>query len=158
MKKAILPLVFVASLAGFVAAEGTDDTAALIVYKHPLCFCCNKWITHLKENNLEATSVFKVNMQGVKRKWGIPRGLEGCHTAVWHDKYIFEGHVPALHIQKFLAAPPDGSVGLMVAGMPVGSPGMEMEDGEKFEPYNIYLLLKNGDYRLYARIEKPDET
>ncbi|WP_444922615.1 DUF411 domain-containing protein [Microbulbifer sp. CnH-101-G] len=147
--------MFAASLAGIAIAESTSNTAAMVVYKHPLCFCCNKWITHLKENDLETTSVFKVDMQGVKRKWGIPRGMEGCHTAIWHDRYVFEGHVPALHIQKFLASPPEGSVGLIVAGMPIGSPGME--DGEKFEPYNIYLLLKGGDYRLYARIEKPDE-
>ncbi|WP_444939281.1 DUF411 domain-containing protein [Microbulbifer sp. JMSA002] len=156
MKRIFLLLLFAIALVGGAVAESGDDAAKLIVYKHPLCFCCKKWMAHLKEKDFTATSVFKVNMQEVKRKWGIPRGMEGCHTAVWRDQYVFEGHVPAMYIQNFLASPPVGSVGLIVSGMPVGSPGME--DGEKFEPYNIYLLLQNGDYRLYARIEKPKKA
>ncbi|WP_299581189.1 DUF411 domain-containing protein [uncultured Microbulbifer sp.] len=100
--------------------------------------------------------MFKIDMQAVKRKWGIPRGMEGCHTAVWKNRYVFEGHVPASYVQGFLASPPEGGVGLIVTGMPVGSPGME--DRDKFEPYNIYLLLQGGDYRLYARIESLDDT
>ncbi|WP_444945099.1 DUF411 domain-containing protein [Microbulbifer sp. VTAC004] len=145
--------LFVVTALFVSAAIAEQDDDKIIVYKHPLCFCCKKWVSHLRENQLQASSVFKVDMQAVKKQWGVPKGMEGCHTAVWQGRYVFEGHVPAQFIQKFLTSPPKDSVGLMVPGMPIGSPGMEAKD--KFEPYNIYLLLQDGDYRLYARIEDP---
>ncbi|WP_234994856.1 DUF411 domain-containing protein [Microbulbifer donghaiensis] len=94
-------------------------------------------------------------MSKVKEQWGLPEGMTSCHTAVWHGKYVFEGHVPARLINKFLADPPEGSFGLTVPGMPDGSPGMYR--GGEFEPYNVYLLLSGGDYRFYTRIEKPED-
>ncbi|WP_238152187.1 DUF411 domain-containing protein [Microbulbifer sp. A4B17] len=130
------------------------DAENFIVYKHPLCFCCNKWVDYLRENDIAVSSSSELNMTKVRQQWGIPRGMEGCHTAVWHNKYVFEGHVPVSYILRFLSSPPEGGIGLVVPGMPIGSPGMEV-DG-KFEPYNIYLLLKGGDYRPFARIEKPE--
>ncbi|WP_444930900.1 DUF411 domain-containing protein [Microbulbifer sp. SSSA002] len=137
-----------------VAEEDVAQYAdSFVVYKHPLCFCCNRWIDHLRENDITVTAHAEVNMEKVRKQWGIPRGMEGCHTAVWHNQYIFEGHVPAVYIQQFLYAPPEGGIGLLVPGMPVGSPGMEV-DGN-FEPYYIYLLLEGGDYRPFTRIEKP---
>ncbi|MFS1525244.1 DUF411 domain-containing protein [Microbulbifer sp. 2304DJ12-6] len=136
-----------------VANEARGSASGLIVYNRPLCFCCKRWIGHLKDSGLQVSAVLKLDMEKVKRQWGIPKGMEACHTAVWHERYIFEGHVPAVYIRKFLASPPEGSVGLLVPGMPVGSPGMEAQGA--FAPYNIYLLLKNGDYRLYARVENP---
>ncbi|MFA0812132.1 DUF411 domain-containing protein [Microbulbifer epialgicus] len=105
-------------------------------------------MSHLEDNELQVSSIFKVNMQMVKRQWRIPKGMEGCHTAVWQGRYVFEGHVPAQYIQQFLDSPPEDGIGLVVPGMPEGSPGMEGE----FEPYIIYLLLENGDYRFYTRV------
>ncbi|MCO1334346.1 DUF411 domain-containing protein [Microbulbifer sp. OS29] len=131
--------------------ESEQKAGVFVVYKHPLCFCCTKWVNHLKENNISVSTSLELDMGTIRKQWGIPRGMEGCHTAVWHNKYVFEGHVPASYIQKFLLAPPEGGIGLLVPGMPVGSPGMEV-DG-KFEAYNIYLLLEGGDYRPFARVE-----
>jgi len=34
--------------------------------------------------------------------------------------------------------------------MPVGSPGMEVDD--KFMPYKVLLLLKDGSSKVYAEI------
>ena len=39
--------------------------------------------------------------------------------------------------------------------MPVGSPGMEV--GDKFMPYEVLLLEKGGDTRVYARITRPED-
>jgi len=150
----LLSLLCCLFIGNATAEESGGDTSDFVVYKHPLCFCCKKWIKHLQDNKLQASSIFKVDMQAIKRQWGIPRGMEGCHTAVWQGRFVFEGHVPAQYIQKFLASPPEGGIGLIVPGMPIGSPGMEVKN--QFESYNIYLLLRDGDYRLYARIENPD--
>ncbi|WP_404931997.1 DUF411 domain-containing protein [Microbulbifer hainanensis] len=93
-------------------------------------------------------------MSEIKGQWGVPQGMGSCHTAVWQQKYVFEGHVPARFIRQYLSNPPKGSFGLTVPGMPEGSPGMY--DGKKFEPYNIYLLMRGGDYQFYKRVEHPD--
>ncbi|WP_445356313.1 DUF411 domain-containing protein [Microbulbifer sp. EKSA008] len=129
------------------------DADSFIVYKHPLCFCCNKWVDYLRGNDIAVSTSSELNMAKIRQQWGVPRGMEGCHTAVWHNKYVFEGHVPVKHILQFISSPPEDGIGLLVPGMPVGSPGMEV-DG-KFEPYNIYLLLEGGDYRPFVRVEKP---
>jgi hypothetical protein len=126
----------------------------LVVHKGPLCFCCRKWIAHLHNQGIETEVDNTTNMGKIKGQWGIPSGMHSCHTAVLQQKYVFEGHVPARYIRKYLSAPPEGSFGLTVPGMPEGSPGMY--DGRTFEPYNIYLLMHGGDYRFYARVEKPE--
>ncbi len=143
-----VPLLY-ASDSASAAASGD-----FVVYKNPLCFCCKNWIRHLEVNGLSTEVSSRINMSEVKGQWGVPQGMESCHTAVWHGKYVFEGHVPAKYIRQFLADPPEGSFGLTVPGMPAGSPGMY--DGKTFEPYNIYLLLRGGDYRFYARVEQPE--
>ncbi|MFC6631682.1 DUF411 domain-containing protein [Microbulbifer taiwanensis] len=136
-------------------AAAASDSDSFVVYKHPLCFCCKKWIRHLEHGGLTTGVGYRLDMSEVKGQWGVPQGMESCHTAVWHGKYVFEGHVPARYIWQFLADPPQDSFGLSVPGMPAGSPGMY--DGKTFEPYNIYLLLRGGDYRFYARVENPQD-
>jgi len=135
------------------AAESTEADI-LTVYKHPLCFCCKKWIEHLNREGIGTRVVNSMDMSEVKGRWGLPRGMESCHTAIWHDQYVFEGHVPARYIRQYLEKPPEGSFGLTVPGMPAGSPGMY--NGGDFEPYNIYLLLRGGDYRFFARVEEAE--
>jgi hypothetical protein len=58
-------------------------------------------------------------------------------------------------VTQFMNNPPDGALGLAVPGMPVGSPGMEMEG--RFRPYNIYLLKKDGSTEVYASVESADQ-
>lgn len=126
----------------------------LVVHKSPFCFCCKKWIAHLDREGIDTTVDNTTNMSEIKGQWAIPKGMHSCHTAVLHNKYVFEGHVPARFVRKYLRNPPEGSYGLTVPGMPEGSPGMY--EGKDFEPYNIYLLMRGGDYRFYARVEKPE--
>lgn len=64
--------------------------------------------------------------------------------------YVFEGHIPARYIRQFLAEPHPDAIGLSVPAMPLGSPGMEVED--RFMPYDIISLKKDGSSGLYARI------
>ncbi len=72
--------------------------------------------------------------------------LGGCHTAVI-EGYAIEGHVPVREIRRLLAERPKAR-GLAVAGMPSGSPGME---SSRREPYDVFLVLPDGRYTVYAR-------
>ncbi|WP_323844382.1 DUF411 domain-containing protein [Microbulbifer magnicolonia] len=112
-------------------------------------------MNHLHSAGMETQAVNSFDMSKIKGEWAVPSGMESCHTAVWQGKYVFEGHVPAKYIEQFLADPPEGSFGLTVPGMPEGSPGMY--DGENFTPFVIYLLLRGGEYRFYARVEEPQK-
>ena len=81
-----------------------------------------------------------------RTRFGIPRALGACHTAVV-EGYAIEGHVPAREIKRLLAERPKAR-GLAVPGMPAGSPGME---GGRSEPYEVLLVLPDGQYRPYAQ-------
>lgn len=74
------------------------------------------------------------NMAAVKAANGVPAHLVSCHTAIV-DGMVIEGHVPAADIERLLVERPAGITGLAVAGMPLGSPGMEM--GERRQAYQV---------------------
>lgn len=137
------------------SSNATFTQDDMTVYKHRFCFCCKDWIEHLQHAGMSPAVVNRGDMGVIKSQWAIPQGFGSCHTAVWRDRYVFEGHVPARIIRKFLAKPPKDAIGLSVPGMPEGSPGMY--DGGEFEPYNVYLLLPGGDYRFYARITRAED-
>ena len=79
----------------------------------------------------------------------MPQDLASCHTAEIAG-YVIEGHVPADAIKRLLAEKPTGK-GLAVAGMPMGSPGMEM-DGMAPETYEVVLFGPTGR-KTFARYE-----
>ena len=76
----------------------------------------------------------------------VPADLQSCHTALI-DGYVVEGHVPAADVARLLAERPEAR-GLSVPGMPVGSPGMEGPDPEKYE---VLLFRDDGSTSVYAR-------
>ena len=129
----------------------------LSVYKNQQCGCCNKWITHLENSGfrIDTHDLDAPEVNALKSKvTNISRYLS-CHTGVYQDKYIFEGHIPAKFITQFLLEKPDDAIGLAVPGMPIGSPGMEVEN--KFTPYDILLIKDNGTHEVYAHIENYEE-
>ena len=83
----------------------------------------------------------------VKRRFGVPRALQSCHTAVV-EGYVIEGHVPADLIDRLLAERP-AVVGLAVPGMPVGSPGMEAP-GQAAERYQVLAFDQKGRATVFA--------
>jgi hypothetical protein len=124
----------------------------LDVYKSPSCECCNKWISHINENGFEANIHSSQNFSVIKNDKGIAPQYRSCHTAISKGGYAFEGHVPAKFIQQFLKEKHAGDViGLSVPAMPVGTPGMEVDD--RFQPYNILLLKSDGLYEIYAGVQ-----
>lgn len=113
----------------------------MTVYRSPSCGCCGKWMAQMKQQGFDIKEIATDDMDAIKKKHGIPRELQSCHTALVGD-YVVEGHVPAADIHDLLKRHPP-SVGLTVPGMPVGSPGMEM--GDRHDPYSVLEFDKQGN-------------
>lgn len=124
-------------------AEGLPEVA---VMKDPTCGCCEKWVTHLREEGFTVT-VTDGPVTPLKVRLGVPRELSSCHTAQVGG-YVVEGHVPAGAIKRLLAEKPQG-IGLAVPGMPTGSPGMEVEGAEP-ATYDV-VLFGSGAPGTFAR-------
>lgn len=133
-------------------AAGPDDAAAqdlpeMTVYKSPACGCCTEWSEHLREAGFQVTEEPVEDIMAVKERHGVPRELGSCHTALVGD-YVVEGHVPAADIVRLLKERPDVR-GLAVPGMPVGSPGMEVE-GRPADPFASLTFDEDGNTGLWA--------
>ena len=107
----------------------------MIVYRDPSCPCCEKWAAMAREAGYLVRVVDHPDMPAIKAQYGVPEDLRSCHTAIV-GSYAFEGHVPFAHLAKLLSERPAGIRGLAVAGMPAGSPGMEVPGGHK-EPFTV---------------------
>jgi len=134
----------------------TQQTVVLDVYKSPTCGCCKKWISHLDDNGFQSKVHDRRDISIIKEQKEIEPRYRSCHTAISKEGFIFEGHIPAKFIQKFIKEThPDSVLGLSVPGMPVGTPGMEV--GDKFQPYKVLLLKSDGTYETYANIYSYEE-
>lgn len=125
-----------------ISAKDTD----VVVYKIPACGCCNKWIAHLRDNDLSVSVVSVRDTRSIQSQMGVPRQLGSCHTAVVGDYWV-EGHVPADLIQRLVAEKPDDIRGIVVPGMSIGSPGME---GPNPVRYNVLAYGADGNTTVYA--------
>lgn len=105
-------------------------------------------MVHLQENGFEVEQqhVTEAQLVAIKQEYGVPAALEGCHTGVV-DGYIVEGHVPADVLRRFLKERP-AAAGLVVPGMPGGSPGME---GSTPERYDVLTFGRDGRTDVYER-------
>lgn len=122
-------------------------THEVTVYKTATCGCCKEWVHYLRANGFAVVERDTVNVEPVKRAFGVDSALQSCHTGAVNG-YVLEGHVPADLIVKLLTERPDVA-GLAVPGMPHGSPGMEM--GDHVEPYDVIAFRKDGPDSVYAR-------
>lgn len=154
-----IPLLALALLAGSAtppasAADGDDKAMAAIVlplvtvHKSPYCGCCTQWVEHLRTHGFEVRVVDTADMTAVKRRVGVPAGKVSCHTAEVGG-YFVEGHVPADDLRRLLTERPKIR-GLVLAGMPPGSPGMETADGS-VPPYVVEQVGNDGRLSDYAR-------
>jgi hypothetical protein len=119
------------------------------VWKSPTCGCCGDWVDYVKARGFEVV-VHDVGNTSARRRLGIPMKLGSCHTAQVGG-YAIEGHVPAADIWRLLRERPDPRqvVGLVVPGMPVGSPGMDDEMYGPHEAYDTLLLMRDGSTRVW---------
>lgn len=121
--------------------------ASMTVFKSPSCGCCAKWVEHVEKHGHTVKVVPTEDMAAVKARLKVPDALVSCHTTVVNG-YVIEGHVPAADIKRLLAQKPRAR-GLAVAGMPMGSPGME--HGDHRQPYATMLIGINGKATVFAR-------
>ena len=117
------------------------------IYKSPTCGCCGKWAEHLKANGFTVRTHDTQDVASHKSRLGVPLGLGSCHTAEVNG-YLVEGHVPAKDIRQLLKEKPDAR-GIVVPGMPVGSPGMEQ--GSRKGHYDVLLVKPDGKTQIYSR-------
>jgi hypothetical protein len=138
---------------GALAQQAARPARTLVeVWKDPNCGCCKDWVSHLEQNGF-AVKVNETGNEAMRAKLGIPPKLGSCHTALVGG-YAVEGHVPAADIRRLLKERPQ-AVGLSVPGMPVGSPGMDAPAyGGRRDPFDVMLVLKSGDAKVYASYHK----
>lgn len=127
----------------------------LQVYKSPTCGCCSGWVEHMNMHGHQTQIHHPKDLNQIKNESGIPANARSCHTAISASGFIFEGHIPAKYIERFLANPPADAKGLIVPAMPVGSPGMEYNG--QFMPYSVMQLNTDGTLNVYARVNDPED-
>jgi hypothetical protein len=142
VRNLLAPIVLVVALSsGPVTAE---QPYSATLYKNPQCGCCETYADYLRDNGFEVTVEPTHDLPLMKRQYGVPGELEGCHTTLV-DNYVVEGHVPVNTVIRLLTERPDIK-GISLPGMPMGSPGMT---GEKTAPFTIYEF-GDGPAKVYA--------
>lgn len=148
------PLIKLLFLSGFVvlgafAAPVFADQPKGQVFKSDSCDCCRKWMQHMMQSGfaLEGKDIPNSERTRLRAHLGIRPEHAACHTAII-EGYVVEGHVPAEDVKRLIAEKPD-AVGLTVPEMPMGSPGMEMEDG-RIEPFKVLLMKKDGTSEVFS--------
>lgn len=136
-----------AALVALPAVVRASERPRIVATKDPSCGCCGAWIDHMRAAGFPVEVVEAADMNRVKARLGVPRELASCHTAEVAG-YVLEGHVPADAVLRLLAEKPQAR-GLAVPGMPVGSPGMEVE-GAPPDTYEV-VLFGPGGRRAFAR-------
>jgi len=117
------------------------------VVRNQGCGCCLKWVALLEKAGFKATVTEATESDRLKNSSGVPKGVRSCHTATVGG-YMIEGHVPVADVKRLLKERPN-VVGIAVAGMPSGSPGMEVPGGET-QPYDVVAFDKAGKTTVFA--------
>ncbi|MBL8298098.1 MAG: DUF411 domain-containing protein [Rhodanobacteraceae bacterium] len=135
----LLLLPSAAALAAPPAASSSSPT--VLVHKTPTCGCCGRWVERLQRDGFTVIVQDSDDLSPIKRRLAIPPGMASCHTAEVAG-YFIEGHVPVSDIRRLLRERP-ALKGLLLPGMPAGSPGMEMPDG-RVDTYTVQAMGEDG--------------
>ena len=108
-------------------------------------------MAYLERNGFSVEESDLPDLTQIKTRYNVPSELLSCHTAIV-DGYVVEGHVPAAEIQRLLSERPD-VIGIAVAGMPPGSPGMDIE-GFEDDPYDVVTFNVDGVIEVYSSYPK----
>ena len=147
-----LPPDATAPIAGTEAPMAQQPAASstlplVLVHKSPTCGCCTAWVEHMRQAGFSVQVHETEALEPIRQKLGVPSGKGSCHTAEI-DGLVVEGHVPADDIKRLLADR-GGARGLVVPGMPMGSPGMEMPDGT-VPRYTVERVNADGSTTPFA--------
>jgi len=154
-KKYLSLLIFTLALSAESSQLNTQMTnplMELIVHKTPTCGCCKMWVNHMENNGFAINTQDHQSLLKIKDNLKIEPQFRSCHTAVSSEGYFFEGHIPGKYISKFLKENNPKAIGLSVPGMPLGSPGMEVEG--RFTPYDVLIHFRDGTTKVYAEVRE----
>ncbi|WP_460451995.1 DUF411 domain-containing protein [Alsobacter sp. SYSU BS001988] len=144
-------LMLAAPLALAAAPTRAEALPRVSVIKDPACSCCGGWVSHMRRAGFPVAVTESRDLQMLKQRLGVPDDLASCHTGQV-ESYVLEGHVPPEAVKRLLAERPAGK-GLAVAGMPVGSPGMEVA-GAAADAYDV-ILFGGESPKVFARYRGP---
>lgn len=131
------------------AITRSADGPLVEVWKSPTCGCCGDWIQHMQANGFRVKVNEVDSTAPVRKRVGFAEKFGSCHTAMVGG-YALEGHVPAREVKRLLADKPRGVVGIVVPGMPIGSPGMDGPGyGGMRDPYDVLLVKRDGSAAVY---------
>lgn len=114
------------------------------LYKDPQCSCCEGYADYLTSNGFKVAAVPTHDLPLLDAKYGIPNDLQPCHLSLIAG-YVVGGHIPIAVVNRLLREKPQ-IAGIVLPGMPPGTPGMP---GEKPGPLKIYEIDK-GPPKIYA--------
>jgi hypothetical protein len=126
---------------------GEQSIRDMVVYSSPTCGCCGDWVGYVEQHGYTVAVENVQDITIVKEEHNIPQRAWSCHTALV-DGYVVEGHVPIEDIERLLSERPDVA-GIAVPGMPVGSPGMEI-DGAEPQPFVVVTFDAAGNTEVYS--------
>jgi hypothetical protein len=149
------PSVSMSALCLFLTAgtaEAFDEVRKIEVFKTQTCACCVAWIARLEKAgfSVEAQDMQAADLIVMKQELGMPANLVSCHTGLV-EGYVIEGHVPPEDIKRLLVSG-EQAIGLAVAGMPVGSPGMEY--GSRRDAFDVELVREDGSTAIFASYDE----
>ena len=153
LKKFLSLLIFILMMSvesSDLNIKNINSQTELLVHKTPTCGCCKMWVKHIENNGFTVNTQDHQSLIDIKEKLKIEPKYGSCHTAVSSKGYFFEGHVPSKYINQFLMERNPNAIGLSVPGMPLGSPGMEVEG--RFTPYDVLIHFKDGETKVYAEV------
>jgi hypothetical protein len=120
-----------------------------LMWHAPGCGCCLEWARQLGAALGRKLPIVEAqDLAAIKKARGVPDDLRSCHTAVIAG-YVVEGHVPPADIKRLMKSGSRSVRGLAVAGMPLGSPGMETHENHK-QPYKVIAFAANGRRSVFA--------
>jgi hypothetical protein len=119
----------------------------MTVFKDPNCGCCGAWVDHVRAAGFSTDVRIEPRMNLLKTRLGVPMQLASCHTATV-EGYAIEGHVPVEAIERLLRERP-ALAGIAVPGMPIGSPGMEVQ-GQAPDPFKVIGFTAGGGRLVFA--------
>jgi hypothetical protein len=141
-------------LAGSMTPRAQQNAGPSVdVFKSATCGCCSKWVDHMRQAGftVHVSDLPEAEIQKIKARYKVPASAHSCHTARVGG-FTVEGHVPAGEVKRLLKEKPKVA-GVAVAGMPLGSPGMEVK-GVRPQPYQVLTFDLQGATKVYS-VQKP---
>lgn len=145
---------------GLVSGAAAAALPQATLHASPSCNCCGKYAAYLREHGFDVV-VKKTSsldeLAHIARRNQVPRKYReqpmGADTGICHvtvvDGYTVVGHVPARVVHRLLGQRPKNIVGIILPGMPAGSPGM---GGTKDGPFVVYAFNASGKTWVYAKV------